>query len=39
MPELRKEDKGKKPEDKDKDMGENPDCMWGIEHGVSRLGL
>ncbi len=34
-----KDEKGKRPDDEDKGKGENPDCVSGIEHGVSRLGL
>ena len=33
------DEEGMKPEIKDEDKGENPDCMSGIEGGVNHLGL
>lgn len=30
---------GKEPDDRDEDKEENPDCMEGVERGVSRLEL
>ena len=34
-----KNEKGKRPDEYDKGKGENSDCVSGIEHGVSCLGL